>query len=270
MRLTGAQIWIHGNGRYFSSGKDKKPTAKILRCNYELKQLYGAVVRKENTEDTLVDEPFNESKWKHAQKELHSPKASEMYWLVDHANQKRISVLKTRSKTTPTSPSSPSTVENSVETAPHKVKHTGGSVISTKQLLLQFISSKSNHTRAIPFDVPGLNSIPQYPLVCQKASTEQIDEALKNQLPSISKILTATMSEGSRYILKNGNWPKSLNWEKKVSVNTNKRHSEPAKCFIRRSKIISRIGNCLTKIHLSTHCGKALAAYSSNWIQSQL
>lgn len=203
MRLTGAQIWIYGNGRYFSSGKRKKAKAKILSLNYELKELYGAVVRKENTNDTHEDEPFNKSKWEHAQKELQSPKASEVYWLADHkVTKKRIKVLKTGSKTTPTSPSSPPTVENSVETAPHKVEHTDSLVTSTEQLLLKFISSKSNRTPAIPFDAPGLNSIPQYPLVCQKASTEQIDEALKNKLPSISKILTATMPEGSRYILK--------------------------------------------------------------------
>lgn len=197
MLFTGVRTWIYGNGRHLSTSKRIKGL-KIVSTNSELKQLYGPVIEKESIVETPLFEPFDACDWEHTRKESQSAMETEKYWLLRNYKKDRVKVLQKGSQTTSTVPPTPVTDAD----ASPKSEQPKSRVSSTKELLKQFLSSQPNHAPTIPFDASGLDSIPRYPLVCQKATTDQIDAALKAKLPSISKILTATMSEGSRYILK--------------------------------------------------------------------
>lgn len=151
-----------------------------MSVNSELKQLFGPVIEKETIEDASIYEPFDVGDWQHTRKECQSAMQTEKYWMLGQKDRKnRVHVLRK---------------------APHV--QTNPPETPTSKLLIEFVSSNPNRAPTIPFDAFALDSIPKYPLVCKKATTDQTDETLKAKLPSISKILTATMSEGSRYILK--------------------------------------------------------------------
>lgn len=208
MKPSAARIWHHTSShcytvRYCSSNK-AKTAEKFYSMNVELKQLFGKVI--ERGEKAIEIYGTDENQLARVAKESKSERATEIYWMAGRrVNQKHVKVFKSTS--TPSSPPSSSSPQspssrNSIEKAPHKVEETKSLVTSTKDLLRRFISSDSNRISTIPFDDADLKSISNYPLVCEKASTAQIDEALSNKLPSISKILTATMPEASRYILK--------------------------------------------------------------------
>lgn len=182
--------------RYFCSKKPKSDN-KTYSLHFELKQLYGAVVRDKNTVDkTEVDEPV-EIDLALAAKESKSLQATEIYWLTGHAaNPKNIRIRKSRTG----ADSQPPAHVASTDSVPQIKEDTKSLVTATTTLLRKFISSEPKPS--IPFDQSGLESIPKYPLLCQKVTTNQLDEALSDRLPSISKILSATMPEASRYILK--------------------------------------------------------------------
>lgn len=86
-----------------------------------------------------------------------------------------------------------------------------GAIISAKNLLKSFVIRKSSNdqqirrsaAQEIPFDMDELNAIVKYPLVTtEKCSLSQTISLTSMQIPSISKVLTATMPEGTRIALK--------------------------------------------------------------------
>lgn len=77
-------------------------------------------------------------------------------------------------------------------------------IVSAKNLLQKFVLNRNSDT-AIPFDEAGLKSLVGYPLVCKKRSTSQVQELLADvslRLPSISKVLQATMPLPARIALR--------------------------------------------------------------------
>lgn len=84
-------------------------------------------------------------------------------------------------------------------------------ILSAKNLLDEFIISNranaqlNNSEPSIPFSENELKSIIKYPMLCEKATMAQTEDILTNKsiyLPSISKILQATMPEPARIALK--------------------------------------------------------------------
>lgn len=83
-------------------------------------------------------------------------------------------------------------------------------IISAKNLLQQFIKTKPyNDTykqpQKIPFDETALKSMVNYPLVCEKIASSQTEKLMADnsvRLPSISKVLQATMPESARIALR--------------------------------------------------------------------
>lgn len=86
-------------------------------------------------------------------------------------------------------------------------------IVTAKNLLQQFLQSKRsneqpsqhNQSQAIPFDDGALKSIVSYPLMCDKKSPHQVHDVLADssiRLPSISKVLQATMPDSARFALK--------------------------------------------------------------------
>lgn len=190
--VSAASCW-HA-GRCFSSEKSKRLTKKH-QANIEMKKLYGAVIPKEKISDDEI--PYDDSLKEHpAVKESKSLKATETHWMLGTTAPNRVKLLQPSVKTSSLPP------ENSVQIESQKVEQTDSPATSARDLLRKFITLERNYTSAIPFDETGLKSIPKYPLVGQKATTAQIDEALQTNIPSISKILTATMPEVTRKILK--------------------------------------------------------------------
>lgn len=160
-----------------------------------MKQLYGAVKTNEKISDD--ETPFDENLKEHpAITESQSLRATEVHWMLGTIPANRVRLLQTSPKT-----SSPSS-ESSVQIESREAEHTDSPAKSRKHLLRKFITLERNYTSDIPFDETGLKSILRYPLVGQKATTAQMDEAMKTNIPSISKILTATMPEVTRKILK--------------------------------------------------------------------
>lgn len=80
-------------------------------------------------------------------------------------------------------------------------------IITAKNLLQQFLQTKQSNEQpqTIPFDDDALKSIVSYPLMCDKNSPHQVHDVLADtsiRLPSISKVLQATMPESARFALK--------------------------------------------------------------------
>lgn len=212
MKLISAQIWYHTNdychgARYFSSKKSYQ-AKKIAKTNFELKQMYGAAIRGEKENETVETKPIDSSHWAHTKYKHKSSMASEIHWLTGHtAHVKHLKVMSSKSKSTPLSESSSlKTLSESLTTntngfGSHKLEDTKSLLNSTEDMLRKFNSLKPDCTSAIPFDDANFKSILKYPLVCQKATNTEMDDALKTHMPSISKILTATMPEASRNAL---------------------------------------------------------------------
>lgn len=83
-------------------------------------------------------------------------------------------------------------------------------IITAKNLLQQFLQSNRSdkqpqQPQTIPFDDDALKSIVNYPLICDKNAPHQVNDVLADvsiRLPSISKVLQATMPESARIALK--------------------------------------------------------------------
>lgn len=83
-------------------------------------------------------------------------------------------------------------------------------IISAKNLLQQFIKTKPHYdpykqSQKIPFDGAALKSMVNYPLVCEKIASSQMERLMADdsvRLPSISKVLQATMPESARIALR--------------------------------------------------------------------
>lgn len=166
-------------------------------------------------------------------KMAHPERESEFYWL---AQTSRIKIFKTgksrapsknrapneklppvdtpatSSQSSTTSSSSPPEKRTNLESSDVDKSETfttkispANAIISAKNLMQQFVWNRRNDKQEIPFDEAGLTSIVGYPLICEKRSSTQLDELLADvslRLPSISKILQATMPESARFALR--------------------------------------------------------------------
>lgn len=152
-------------------------------------------------------------------------KMSEFYWLSQRSHIKILKSKKLRvpnkgeSKTESSpkkEPSTPHTESTSSKdrsgaldvnkSESHTTKMSpAGAIVSAKNLFQKYVLIRNNATQAIPFDETGLRSLVGYPLVCEKRSTSQVHELLADvslRLPSISKVLQATMPLSARIALR--------------------------------------------------------------------
>lgn len=222
---------------YCSSDVSKSERRKkILRIRFEQKQLFGHVIRNEShiqktdhgkniasehmhnqseNKDALspfdlISEPTNVPDIK-----LNAPElTSEFHWLSQTSNIKILKNNKSRSKISKESNDVPKpdkkiietkTKSNTTQIKASVLSEPSNVIISAKNLLQQIITNKRNQQHEIPFDNDALKSIVSYPMICEKNSLSQTQELIGDspiRLPSISKILQATMSESSRFALK--------------------------------------------------------------------
>lgn len=107
----------------------------------------------------------------------------------------------------------PNSSTNDTHTVPmsqNSIINPKSAIISAKNLLQQFMQSKRTNPehkkpQTIPFNDETLNSIVNYPLVCEKSPLSQTQELISDRslrLPSISKVLQATMPESARIALR--------------------------------------------------------------------
>lgn len=105
-----------------------------------------------------------------------------------------------------------SNVDNSNTVHPSQIPKMSAknAIITAKNLIQELVSSRGSSVQKqrgqeIPFDTTALGSILNYPLISKKSTLSQTEDLLANRslrLPSISKILQATMPESSRIALR--------------------------------------------------------------------
>lgn len=211
----------------------------MLRLRHEQKKLYGSVIKEKNAQPASdADQPFDQSysiiSSTSNAKAVSPSLTSEFHWLVKNPDRqsksksKAIKIYKSNydnpdpdTTKVPKKPTkSPRATKQKkseieaikrIEPAKEAAVNTSASIlnpksaiISAKNLFHEFMSSK-HKPQVIPFDDSTLQTIVRYPLVCDKIPTERTEQVLANKsvrLPSISKVLQATMSESARYALK--------------------------------------------------------------------
>lgn len=215
---------------------------KMLRMRYEQKQLFGRVIRdtdqykytepagdetgighmriaqsRSNSDvvESPYDLPVDTSKVPHI-KLAHPDREGEFHWL---SQSSRIKIFKTGNsrasaktetwpKDSPTAPPTESTnCSESIDVNKPELNTTkvNTAIDSAKNFLQQFVINKRNDKQSIPFDETELKSIISYPLICEKRSPNQLNDLLADvtlRLPSISKVLQATMPESARFALR--------------------------------------------------------------------
>lgn len=184
--------------RLFGSSRAEQ----IKRTNSEVKKLFGPVIKKEQKPDNNEDcDPIAKPI------ELNdSNQSSEIYWTINRrTDSKFVKIIKRTNIATDKNPDETNPTATIPPTTDNKEK-SAKAVVSAKELLKNFIGlGRQKLPNAIPFDDNGLKSILKYPLVSSKADEHKLNEMICNtsiKLPSISKVLTSTMSEGSRIALK--------------------------------------------------------------------
>lgn len=196
---------------------------KVLRMRNDQKHLFGEVIQNESKiiNKQLDTDPNTDGL--NGIKASSGSRASEFHWLVTNGQSKKssITINANRSAGSKDAPAIRSRNESNTSPEPKTVYPTQtnrtttnirGAVISAKTLLQSFVTKKSSSSfnkqtqfaQEIPFDTDELNSIVKYPLVTDKCSLSQTisltDRSM--QIPSISKVLAATMPEGTRIALK--------------------------------------------------------------------
>lgn len=210
---------------------------KMLRTRYEQKQLFGRVIRntdeykyaepasdeiaigqmkiaQKNTDADVspYDLPVDASKVPHIKLE-HKDREGEFHWL---SQSSRIKIFKAVNSRAPAEIyTRPKNLSSSAPMA--QIKHpesidvnksgskTNPAIVSAKIFLQQFVINQRNDKQTIPFDETGLKSIINYPLICEKRSSNQLNDLIADsslRLPSISKVLQATMPESARIALR--------------------------------------------------------------------
>lgn len=185
----------------FCSSKNSKKREIILRTRSIQKQLYGEVIQtKSNGQISTTTKPLNPNNVTSELKVTTPERASEFYWLIQkghnsHNTAKQFKILRfNKSSSCNDSP-------NMDET---------NTTISAKNHTEMQVSSKQNNvqkkfSQQIPFNEDALNSILNYSLICSKCELNRTEDLIADKslyLPSISKILQATMPESSRIALK--------------------------------------------------------------------
>lgn len=196
----------------YCSAIDKK--GKLLRVRSEQKKLFGPIIS--DKKEPLPKKRDNKKDVKHFTKGINvatASLASEFYWLVQKEMIKSPNKFRIYAQNETTNRTSFKDANVDV-TSREEISQTPSmspknAIISAKNLLQEFVirrtSGKHQMSQEIPFDNIALNTIVNYPLVCKKVSIIQVEELLADtsvRLPSISKVLQATMSESARIALK--------------------------------------------------------------------
>lgn len=210
---------------------------QLIRLRADQKKLYGGIISSDaKSNDENIESNQQQIEQNHSSRDspdapqVSNPELSgEFHWLIErHQKSKNVKVFggtSQRSRTLPKSkteapkakPTKTQPATDNLDKREDKViqKLSPASkksvILSAKSLLNQFIISRKSdaphiqRTRSIPFDTEGLRSILNCPLKSKKASLNQIEDTLADQtqhLPSISKVLQATMPEPARQALK--------------------------------------------------------------------
>lgn len=192
--------------------------------------------RKVNETVPNVEQPNASNAKKDDMKVVTSEQSSEFHWLVKKGNSRHFTVVKFKqpqhndssskvidstaleTPSTHTSSKIPNSNGNnrtiadveSTDVSPQTLMSAKQAIISAKNLIQELVANKGSNSQKhggqeIPFDAAALNSMLSYPLVGTKGTLDQTEELLADRtlrLPSISKVLQATMPESSRIALK--------------------------------------------------------------------
>lgn len=145
---------------------------EIIEHKYRQKQLFGPVIRQTKKKSIGDSDKPGSSLSKES-----ASKAAEAYWTVrrPHSNAQ-------------ISPAKPTPAKQAIESPQQSTPY-----------------SRQTQQKSILFDDNGLNAIAKYPIYGPKAQLDQMQQLLYNsniRLPSVSRILQATMSDGARTALK--------------------------------------------------------------------
>lgn len=188
---------IHSHHVMIRSFANKpKPKTKVIAYRSMQKQLFGGVVKGDATTSRYVP-PVNhkiESNL-NATSEL----SGEYFWTVQrYPHSKNVKVFNSTSSSK--SPPDAQKTQRISTTVPIVAPSTD------YQSQHQLANPKITTSRtSIPFTDDELQAIAKYPMLCSKADTTQMERLLHDRttrLPSISRILQATMSDASRAALK--------------------------------------------------------------------
>lgn len=167
--------------RRYSSRKEK-----LIEYYATIKQLVGPIIPKDkNYTKEEVEQLTKECPRKTNNKKSGTDISSELYWLTSRAvDHKHVRVFRRND-------SKGSEVDSSKRDSIKSIDENGS--LATRI-----------ESRPIPFSESDLQKMLSHPLKVPKATSDCISEALGSSKawPSISKVLTATMSESARYSLK--------------------------------------------------------------------
>lgn len=207
--------------RFYCSSK----ATKVISARYQQKKLYGAVVKKDDLNENVVDVEDSSVSYK-KYTAVNADTSSEYHWLIqNHKQSKHVKLFKSnetdnvkvyRRKPAPKS-SDNSTISEITDATDEKQTNNNNLnnlspankqsvILSAKNLLNEFIisnnSNKSTNSIDSLFDEKSLRSITNYSIMNDKLTERQLNEILfDTRLPSISKVLQATMSESARFVL---------------------------------------------------------------------
>lgn len=211
--------------RFYGAPADRM--VKIIRTRVAQKQLYGGVIRNGSpvNADENVNKPLNPKSLSVASNSTidginssTSSRASEFHWLVKQGKSAKTAIkihLSLHSDDTNSSQNNAEHTSANIAkrtdtdaSLPPTTLNARNAISSAKKILKSFVISapttKSAAPQEIPFDMDDLNAMIKYPLITAKCSLSQTvaltDRSMK--LPSISKVLSATMPEGARIALK--------------------------------------------------------------------
>lgn len=214
--------------------------SKILRLRSTQKQLYGKIIRSDrdpNDKATEKHAPKASNSMLNELKVSAANRTSEFYWL-NKSGESANGVIKInryaslnnklaaekpsseRNSANSTNPKesitlTPKSTTNSIAAAatsqPSTTLNGRNAIISAKKIVQSWMTGRSASNPAnatsqqdIPFDMDELSSILKYPLVSGKCSLSQTVSLTDRtvHIPSISKVLSATMPAGARIALK--------------------------------------------------------------------
>lgn len=181
------QLYRHNVVRWFSSSRKKVIGNRTMQ-----KQLYGGVVKADNGKRFV---PIVKHKIE-SNLEKSSELSSEYFWTVQRYPQsKNVKVFSSNDADTAQSRNDSNATESQQKQSQRQLSHAQ---------IIKSTTTSLTHT-PIPFSDNELQAILKYPMVCAKADTTQMEQLLYDRsirLPSISRILQATMSDAARAALK--------------------------------------------------------------------
>ncbi|XP_031625852.1 mitochondrial genome maintenance exonuclease 1-like [Contarinia nasturtii] len=228
--------FISTQNAQFSSDDKRSRRDRLLLLRAAQKKLYGSVVRdvsvipqgtirninyqnqvrSDHEEPSPFEMPIVKEKVPNV-KLVDKQMTNELLWLSQTSNVKILKMKSSRGNSTKAENFS-SDYDDSDESRPKMTanldKSSGqsatGGILTAKGLIQQLVTSTQSNdnkhqSQPIPFNDSTLKSIVSYPLICEKMSHSQVHKVLDDKsipIPSISKVLQATMPESARIALR--------------------------------------------------------------------